>query len=459
MKRTLLFLTLAGFAAFAPVAHSRAQGDPRAEARLSYLEGKFREAEKLLEDAGADVSGDPDLRAQLADAAEKYLKGKTGDARISGLEAIQTCWAKVAEKKPDDPQALSKAIAAAKELGDLDVAAKRLDQAKNRASWAIVLAEKVGSSNATPDTKAALGDAYGMRASASKRPSTVDAACADFVKGATLLAEAAAGHPKECELLSRAAALRLEQARFVSDTIPIETEKRDDEAIVAAVELATRACVAANAPPAVFDTHLLVLHQARQWKLPTTTHKAFMQPLTPAIPGLSLQVPKGTLWKRSQTEDWPLMFTRLFAGDTHSIQVMLKGWTFQQQFGGKSWQQVADVAQMRFEGQKNEFSEVLHETKPVNLGPKKGPEIWHMQIGGMLASSKTPQRRGEWYWQGKDVTWHLRILDLRRPSEIEDADIVGFVNGAIGGEYWPGGAKEAPEKDPKGKPAKPPKKK
>ena len=458
--RLLLSLPLAAAALIFPLTSLRAQADPRQEARLSYLEGKFKEADAELDKAGAEVSGDLELRAQLVEAATKFLKGKTGEQRIPALEALQRCWSKIAEGRPDDPNALGNAVAAAKELAELDIAGRRPDQAKARAAQIITLADKIGTANASPDAKAALGEAYGIRAAASRKPNTIDAAIADYDKGATLLVEAAAGHAKEGQFLGAAAQLRLEEALFIHDTIPLETEKRDDAAMTAAVELSTRACGIASAQPTTFDTHLKVLHTARGWKMPGLDLKVFMTPLTPPVEGIALQVPKGTLWKRGDSKDWALNFDRNFEGDLGGVQILLKPWSWKEGYGGRGWKQIEEVVQSRWEGYQGEFSEVIHETKPVRLGGKKGPEIWHVQIGGVLTQQARPVRRAEWYWLGKEVTWQLRVLDWRRPSDVEDADIAAFVNAALGVEgLWPnGGADEKDDGKPK-KPTKPTKKK
>jgi hypothetical protein len=449
MRRTLLALTAtAALLAGGPV--TRAEGDPRAEARMLYFDGKFAEAETLLKEAGPEVANDAALRAQLAEAAQKFLRGKSGEDRRAALEAIKRNFAAVLDAKPGDGAALGGAITAAKELVDLDLAKRKVEAAAAQASWSIQLGEKAAAAGGlTPETKAALGVAHGVRASVSKKVDQIDQNLADFQKGARLLEEAAAGHEKESAWLGEAADLRLREATFVHDAIPLETEKRDDAALAAAITLARRACEAKDAADAQHWMHLRALTLALEWKLPGDHGRPFVKPLTPPVQGLELMVPKGVAWTREPGE-WDLAMKRQYEGEVNGVQILLEARDAKSALGGRQWAQIAEVVPILFENRQGGFGEIQSEQKPVALGgDKKGKgAVWHFQIAGTVKDSTRTQRLAEWVWVSttrKDAVWDLKVLDRRKPSSVEDPDLVAFVTSAIGPGLWPPSAVTADE--------------
>lgn len=456
MRRTLLVLAAAAaLAGGGPGA--AADTDPRTEARLLYFDGKFAEADKLLADAGPEVAKDPVLRAQLAEVAQKFLRGKSGEDRRGGLEAIKRSWAAVLESRPGDGPALGGAIAAAKELVDLDLAQRKVDAAAAQATWAIQVGERATAAGAlTPETKAAIGVAHGVRASVSKKVDLLPQNLADFQKGAQLLEEAAKGHEKEAAWLGEAADLRLREATFVHDAIPLETEKRDDQALAAAVVLARRSCEAKGAADAQFWTHLRTLTVAHEWKLPGDHGRPFVKPVAPPVEGLELMVPKGVSWTREAGE-WDLALKRQYEGEPNGVQILLEARDAKAALGGKQWAQIADIVPILFEIRQGGFGDIQSEQKPAALGgDKKGKgAVWHFQIAGTVKDSTRTQRLAEWVWVSttrKDTVWDLKILDWRKPSSVEDPDLVAFVTSAIGPGLWPPGSAPPPEDTGKKKP-------
>jgi len=459
MRRTAAtFLVLAALGTFVSVGDAGAQSDPRQEARLLYHEGKFAEAERILEAAGADVANDPELRKQLADAADRSLRNKKGEERRGPLEAMKKCLGMVAEAQPTDGAAVTGAVLAAKELAELDLSKKQTEAAMAHATWAVKLGEKAAEAGLSPETKVALGEAYGLRASVTKKVDLADQIIADFRKGAQLLEEAAAGNDKESEWLSGAAALRLKEAIFVHDAIPLETEKRDDEAMTAALGLAKRACEAKGVADPQYEQHLKTLLVAHEWKFPGDWGLPFMKALTPPVQGLELQVPKGVSWPPEEGgDDWELALHRQYDGETNAVQILLCGRDAKASFGTRQWSKIEDVVPLVFEARQGGFGEVTTKVEPVALGgDKKGKgAVWHFELGGIVANSTRPQKLAEWIWEAKtrkNTVWELKILDWRRPSAIDQPDIVAFVDSAIGEGLWPAG--RTPPEDPKKKPPK-----
>jgi hypothetical protein len=456
LRRALLALALPALvAAAAGVASSPtfAQDDPRKEARLLYLEGKFREAESILDKAGADVTSDKELRAQLAEIAKKALAKKTGEERRAGLEALVRCYTKITEA--GDPQGLEGAATAGRELADLDLAARKPEDALSRAKAILALAEKADLTKAGPEGKVAVGEAYAIRARATKKPDRVDAVVADFQAGAKLLLEAAAGHEKEGIWTARAASIRAEEATFVHDTIPLPAERRDEDALLAAIQLAQKACAMKGAVDATYDTHLLLLRKATEWEMKEVTSIPPMKPLMPAVEGLAVQIPQGSFWKRVGSNDWTLHLERRFEGETNSVQLLVKFWGANEAYGGRKWSQVEEVTALRFEAAHGDYAEVASEQKPQRVGTsKKGPGTWMFQIGGMIAGNR-PQKRVEWYVPAKDGTWQVKLIDWRRPSSVDDPDLRAIVASIVGATEPADDGKDA--KDDKSK--KPPTKK
>jgi hypothetical protein len=465
MRRTLALVALALLTA-APSAELRAQGDPRRDARLLYVEGKFREADQLVDQAGPEVANDLAFRAQLADAATKFLKSKQGQERREGLEAAKRNWAVVANAEPANGAAVAGAVLAAKEIAELDLAKKNGEAARSQASWALALGEKAAAAGLTPETKAALAEAYGLRASTTRKVEQADQISSDYRKGAQMLEEASAGHAKASEWLAAAADLRFREAFFVHDSIPLETEKRDDEAIVAAAQLARRACEVQGAAEASYVLHIKALCAAHDWKVAADLGAPFMEPLKPAVDGLALQVPKGANWKRSgsdkdaATRDWELMLERSYDPNDSAVQIMLIGRPQGEAIGARTWADVEEGVATLYDKRKNGYSDVASESAPVLLGEKKkGGQVWFFQVAGTVAGSSRRNKSAEWVWPSatrKSTVWDLRVVDWRRTTSIEDPDIVAFVQSAIPPGLWPPGTAKPPE-EPKGK--KPPKKK
>lgn len=455
-------LAAAALAALCAAAWSplRAQDDPARDARLLYYEGKFREADELLAKAPPDVQNDVGVRTQLAEAAQKFLKGKDGEDRRAGLEAVKRSFGVIANGHPDNGPAVAGAVLAAKELADLDIARKQMDGARAQATWALQLGEKAAAAGLSPETKAALGAAYGLRASVTRKVDLVDQVSADYTKGAEMLEQAAQGHERESEWLEAAAELRFDEATFIHDSIPIPAETRDDTALTAAVGLARRACEAKGANDAMHLFHIKTLCAAHEWKLPGDLGAPFMEPLKPPFEGLSLQVPKGGGWKRlAKTDEWDLILERNYDPSDSSVQLMLSAHGKNEGIFGKTWSQVDWAVSSTYDKRKGQYTDVVSDTAPTLLGDKKkGPQLWHFQLAGTVANSDRRNRMAAWIWPGagkSDVVYELRVIDWRHTTSVEDPDIVAFVQSAIPAGLWPPGAAAPP--DPKGK--KPPKKK
>lgn len=464
MRRTLfLIAALIAVSASPPAAVSRAEGDAKVEARLLYFDGKFADAEALLKAAGPEVANDIDLRRQLAETALKHLRPKTGEERRQGLEAVKRCFGMVATAKPDDGNAVGGAVLAAKELAELDLVRRKSDDAKAQATWALQLCEKAAAAGMSPETKAATGEVYGLRASVTRKVEQADQICADYERGAVLLEEAAAGHAKESAWLAAAAELRFKQALWVHDSIPLDKETRDDAALTAAVHLARRACEAKGSSDATYMLHVKSLCAAREWKVAGDLGYPFMQPLVPAYEGHSLMIPKGAGWKRlEKTTEWDVILERNYDSTDSSVQIMLTALAAKSQIGAKTWNDVEEGVATLHEKRRAGYADVSSETTPVMFGEKKkGPKLWHFAVAGTVANSSRRNKMAEWVWPSttkKDTVWDLRIIDWRHTPSIEDPDIVMFVNSAIPQGHWPAGWTPPPAPDdPKGK--KPPGKK
>jgi hypothetical protein len=441
----------------------RADSDPKRDARLLYVEGKFRDGDNLLAQAGPDVVNDLELRGQLADAALKFLKNRTGEDRREGLEAVKRNWGAVAAAQPGNGAAISGAVLAAKGIAELDLAAKRPDAARLQATWALELGEKAAAEGLTPETKAALGEAYGLRASTTRKVDQIDQVMGDYRKGAGMLEQASAGHEKESVWLAAAAELRMKEAVFVHDSIPLETEKRDDEALVAAVGLAKRACEAKGAAGDAFVLHIRALCAARDWKVQGDLGQPFMTPLTPPWEKANLLVPKSAGWKRlDKTDEWDVIFERNYHDPANdgAVQIMVTAHPEGEGVGVKTWSDLEEGVKVIYDRRKGGYSDVATDDAPTMLGPKKkGPQLWHFQLAGTVANSSRRNKMAEWFWPSqtkKSVVMNLRIIDWRPTTSIEDPDIVAFVQSAIPPGLWPPG-QAAPAEDPKKKPA--PKKK
>lgn len=445
-----------------------AQDDPRKEARLLYVEGKYQEAEEFLAKAAPELLKDVDLRTQLAAAAAKSIEKKQGEERRKGLEAQAKCYGVIVEAKPEDGAALAKAIGAARELAGLDMASRKLDAAKMRADWAIKLAEKSGAEGAAADTQVALGQAYGLRAFVSRKPDKVDACVADWRKGAEMIEAAAPGSPHESEWLQDAARMRFEEAKFVHDTIPVDTEVRDEEALRAAVDLAKKAVDAKGATDATHWFLLKVLLEAHAWKLPGTLPKPEMVKQKDAWEGIALATPRGGNWKRLEaTADWPVIFERTYDLDPadnvrpDTVQLMMTAFNANTSIGTGNYKDLKAAAPLLFERQRMRYEESQNEKPPQPFGDaKRGVDGWWMETGGMIASLKRAQRNLDILWMAKskgEKVFHLRITDWRRPSGVHEPDIAAFIAICVGDGLWPPGQAKPAAEEPKGpvKPTKP----
>lgn len=428
-----------------------AQGDPRKEALLLYVEGKFEEAEALLAKAGPEVVGDAALRAQLADAALRSLRNKQGEDRRPALAAMRRCWAAVAEKQPGDPAAVGGAISAARDLAALDLAAKQPKGVRAQAEFAIGIGEKAPPEALDAAASLALSEAYVLRAAAVRSPDTVDLACADYDRAAQTAEAALAKKGNEADCLARAARAKLEAAKFVRDTIPIETETRDEAYLRSALDLATRACEAKGATEPVFATQSAAVLTAHWWKLPDAAPRIFAQPLAPPLEGLKIEVPRGGAWKvGTPTDDWDVILDRKLEDEWNvTVQAMFAARAAKATLGGKAWAQIEEAVETRYESCLASFTEGTNaDTKPTRLGGKKS-ELWYFEVGGMRPDLKRPQRILGFVWPSttrKETVWEVRVTDWRRPSSIDDPDIAAVVASAIGPGHWPPGA--APKEEP-----------
>jgi tetratricopeptide (TPR) repeat protein len=461
-----LVLAFAAALAAAAATGAGAQDDAAKEARLLAVEGKFREADALIEHAPPEVQGDVALRLALADMAMKAAATREGDAKRDPLTSARRHFAKVVELKPDDAKAAAGVLEAARALAEVHMAAKRDDEARGEAKEAIESGEKaLAAGMSAPAFKAMLGRMYAFRASFLKSMKDVDQLVADTTAGSTLLAQAAdAGGDDAGKLLSEASALRLRTAALIHEGIPREEEKRDDEALTAAIDLAAKACGLSSAREVDFGTHLEALRLAHAWGVKNAP-PPFMTVLAPPIKGIKLMVPRAPGWSRGKSTEWDLVFDRNLHDPKNdgTVQVMLKEHDASEMNLNKPWGQINEIAPRRFEKYSTEdLKECASKIEPVQLpGGKSATELWYYGASGKNASGRLV-KISEWIWYGdakKDFSWQLKILDWRPVPDVEDPDIVAFVASAIGDGRWPPGS--APKEDPKDpKPGKkPPKKK
>ncbi|MCG3134737.1 MAG: hypothetical protein HMLKMBBP_02097 [Planctomycetes bacterium] len=455
----------AGSGAFAPQA--AAQDDPRKEARLLYLEGKFAEAEEFLAKADPALLKDVDLRLQLAAAAAKSIEKKKGEDRRKGLEAQMKCLGIVVEARPQDGAALANAIAAARDLAGMEMASRKNDAAKARADWAIKLAEKSGAEGMSADTQVALGQAYGLRAFVSRKPDKVDACVADWRKGAEMIAAAAPGSPHEAAWLQDAARMRFEEAVYVHNAIPIDQEVRDEEALRAALALAHQATGVKGATDEAHWFFLRVLLEAHAWNLPGPHPKPEMVRAKDAYEGIAIATPRGGNWKRlDATPEWGVIYERTYDLDPtddvrpDTVQVMLTSFGANTAIGTGTYKDLKAAAGILFEKRRSTYEESMAEKQPQPFGDaKKGLDGWWMESGGRVLSLNRTQRNLDILWTSKskgDKVFQIRVIDWRKPSSVHEPDIAAFIALCVGEGNWPPGQK--PAEEPKG-PVKPPKKK
>ena len=462
-RRPFVLVLGAAFAAAAATG-AGAQDNPATEARLLALEGKFREADALIERAPSEVQQDVALRLALADMAMKAAVTREGDAKRDPLVSARNHFAKVVEIKPDNEKAAAGVLEAARTLAEVHMAAKREDEARGEAKTAIESGEKALAAGMSATAfKSMLGRMYAFRASFVKSMKDVEQLVSDSTKGATLLADAAgAGGDDAGKLLSEASALRLRTASLVHEGIPRDDEKRDDEALVAAIEFAAKACGLSSARESDFGTHLEALRLAHAWGVKTAP-QPFMTVLAPPLKGLKLMVPRAPGWTRGKHAEWDLFIERNLHDSKNdgTVQIMLKEHDASEMNLGKPWSQIAELATRRFEKYSAEdLKECATKVEPMQLpGGKNAVEGWHYSAAGKNASGRI-QKISEWIWYGnakKEFTWQLKIIDWRPVPDVEDPDIVAFVASAIGEGRWPPGSAQ-PADDGK-EPKKPPKKK
>ena len=463
--RRPLVLALGAAFAVAAATGAGAQDNPATEARLLAIEGKFREADALIERAPQEVQDDVALRLALADMAMKAAATREGDAKRDPLSSARRHFAKVVELKPDNEKAAAGVLEAARALAEVHLAAKRDDEARGEAKEAIASGEKaLAAGMSAPAFKTMLGRMYALRASFLKSMKDVDQLVSDSTNGANLLAQAADADGEHAgKLLSEASALRLRTANLVHEGIPKADEKRDDEALAAATELATKACSLKTADEAEFKAQLNALVLAHRWGTKNSP-KPFMQAVTPPVQGLKLEVPRTGQWARQKSAaDWDLDFLRDLKDPDNfgAVQVSVAMRDPNGMAYGKRWSDFAEVAQRYFEADMDAFNEGVSKVEPVKLTSKAGVEIWHYEIGGTLKEGGRMKRIAEWIGVlGKkgDRTLQIRMYDWRRVPDFEEPDIVAFVSSALGDGVWPPGS--AGKEEPKGgkDPKKPPKK-
>jgi hypothetical protein len=441
MRRSLPLLLSAAGAAWLLAGPAAAQEDAVASARLAAVGGDFKGADGIVSQASEEVQNDAELRIYLGVCTMKVVEGKTGEEKREPLEYARRHYAKAVEQKPNDPRGAIGLLDVCRQLAQLDVAGRNADGAKAQAKFAIEAAEKAAAANvATPDFKIALGRMYGLRASLLKSMKDVETLVSDSTNGARLLAEAAAGGDKSSGLLSEASKIRLNAAHLVHEGIPVDTEKRDDEAMTAALELATKSCTTAGAAEADYRAHLDVLRLAHRWGL-KLKDKPYMQPLVPPLEGLKLQIPRAGGWTREKASaDWDLVFDRNLhdLNDDNVVQVVIKLWGANEGALGGKWSDFKDMAQRRFEKySKEDLADVVKTVAPVQIGPggKSGPEIWHYEAVGHPKNSQRNLWVSEWIFYAdkkKDKVVQLKMLDWRKVPDNADPDLAAFVASAIG---------------------------
>jgi hypothetical protein len=461
MRRTVrcaLVLALAGAFA-APVA---AQDDASREARLLAEDGKFREADGVINRASAEVQNDLELRLWVGGKALKFAEGLAGEAQRDPLFIAKQQFVKSLELKPDDPRSGTGLLAACKELADLEMAGKKVEEARVEAKFALENAEKaLAAGVATQEFKLALGRMHAFRASLTKSMKDVELLASDSAKAAKLLAEGSAGNEKAGAILAEASAVRLRVASLIHEGIPVDGEKRDDEAMASALDLAKQACAIPNANENDFRAHFDVLRLMHRWGM-KSKEKPFMQAVAPGVGELKLQVPKARGWTRLKTDQYDVAYVRDLKdpADTNIVQVFLKLWKPSETMLGGKWSDLKDMAERRHEKYaKEDMTDLQKDVAPVELGgaAKNAPEIWHYEA---LGTQKGEKPHVVWISEfifqpdkKKEDRFQLKLVDWRQAPDLLEPDIAAFVDSAIGEGRWP------PEKGKGGDTKKPPKKK
>jgi hypothetical protein len=443
-----------------------ADEDPARDARLAAIDGHFREADGIIERAPPEVQNDADLRVFLGESALKFAHNASGEEKRQALLSARGHFAKVIEIRPAEGKAAAGVLQASGDLADLDKEARNFDDEKNETKFAIEFGSKALSGGvSTAAFKLALGRMYVRHVGFYKTMKDKDPLVAESAKAASLLAEAAVGSEQAGKILTEAAAVRLRAANLVHEGVPVESEKADDEALAAAIDLATQACNQPGAADGDYLGHLQALRLAHSWGMKLAV-KPFMQPVVPPIEGVKLEIPRAPGWTREKPgEDWDLLFTRNLHEEQNDgfVQIFLKKHAAGDMALGKPWGSISDQASRQFGKVKGDFKEPGAVVEPAQL---KG-EVWHFEASGNVPGNNANDpthlrslRDHEWIWYAdkkKDSVWSMKVKDWRRVPDCAEPDIAAFVASAIGDGVWPPGAAPAVP-DPK-KPPTPPKKK
>jgi hypothetical protein len=445
---TLALATLACGVVAAALPDVAAAEDPRTEARLLTLDGKFEAANKVLEAAPEEVRNDPKLRFQLGDMALKWCKRQEKHAKVPGLIAAKNHFAEALEVDKADHEAALAALETGLDLVAVFVEAKQPTSALRHVDWCVKVGEDaLANGSDTPDVRLAIASSRDQRAKLSHKINDFDRIVEDYDRSAELAVSCADTASKPADALSAAARTYLDLAAFIAEGRPIDEEVRDEAALLDALDVAARACELKGADEDQYTVHLLALiaiHRAQKEGSKFDREdfgKPYMQELgkREGLQGLDLFIPKADGWKKLESSgDWDLIYDRKLEGDDTAARFMIVGYPFSEKFGGKSYDQIEKIAEMRFEGQtKDEFKDVTFSKEPeqIKVGKKKkGPEIWHHEIAGTLTGGRSV-RVGEWMMlrtKKEGITWRIRVVDYRNVPDLTEPDIVEFISRAFG---------------------------
>jgi len=460
MRRAMKWVLPAVCAAWLAAARAGAEEDPARDARLAAIDGHFREADGIIERAPAEVQNDPALRLAVGEAALKFAANASGEEKRQALFSARGHFAKVVELKPSDDKAAAGVVESSRVLADLYKEAKQPDDERRETKFALEFGAKaIAAGVAAPAFKLALGRMYARHASFLKSMKDVNELDADSKQAAALLKDAAVGSEQAGKILSEASTVRLRVAGLIHEGIPVDAEKRDDEALSAAIDLATQACIHPGATDGDYMTHLEALILSHAWGATSAT-KPFMQPLVPPLPGMTIEISRTGCWKRVKSApDWELDLERDLKDNNNFgvIQVSFVRLESSKPILGKSWSQLGEVAKRLYEADTATLETVAYKVEPIELTGRAGADFYHYEVGGQVKGGRA-KRIGQWVGfadKKKDKAIQLRMYDWRRLPDLQEPDIVAFVGSAIGDGVWPPGA-AAPEKpDPK-KPPTPP---
>jgi hypothetical protein len=449
LRVTVLSALVVGASASGFLVETGHAQDAATEARLLAVDGKFAEVEEVLKNAPAEVQKDAALHSAVADLAMKASRSKQGEEKRENLVFARNHFVIAIDLKADDATAAVGVLQAAQELADLDLMAKNPDGAAANVKVGIDAAEKaLAAGVTTAQFKINLGQMYASRSRAIKSMNDV-AKLFDYAKrAALLLSEASAGNEQAGKLLSEASSIMLRVANMIHESIPKEDEKRDDEALTSAIDMATRACEQPGASDSDYSAHLAALRLASSWGM-KLEQKPFMQPLAPPIPGLAIQIARAAGWKVDKTAEWDLYILRDVKdmNNPGSVQIMLKKWEASQSALGKAWSALADQTARQFEKEKEKLADLGSIVEPKQLvNPRNPVEMWHFAVSGRT-EQKRAVRVSEFNWfegRKKNFVYQLKILDWRPIANLSDPDLHAFITSAIGDGFWqPPGAPAA----------------